>query len=163
MGEHAERGDLPAGEVEGDCGILWQHGTAMREIGLRPVCEWPAGEQDLACRERAVAGQGSQERALAGAIGTYDGEEFTGSYVERDIADENLVARTDLDSDGLQRTHGIPRAARPTSSQRKNGPPTSAVRIPIGNSAGATMVRASASASTRNAPPNSAAAGNSVR
>jgi hypothetical protein len=42
---------------------------------------------------------------------------------------------------------------RQTRSQRKNGPPSSAVRMPTGSSAGAITVRAPASQRVRKAPP----------
>ena len=52
-----------------------------------------------------------------------------------------------------------PRALRCRSIHRTTGAPTSAVRMPMGSSAGATMVRAMRSARTGNAAPRSAACG----
>lgn len=81
--------------------MLGQYGTPMRELCFLPVCERPAGKQDLAGGEGSIAGQGAQQRALAGAIGADDSEEFTRRDVERDIFDQNLVAGPDFHPDGL--------------------------------------------------------------
>ena len=58
---------------------------------------------------------------------------------------------------GLPHRSRIPRLR--SSIQRKNGAPAAAVTMPIGNSAGATMVRLTASASSSRLAPSSAEAG----
>ena len=123
----------------------------------------PAVEQHLARRELPVARQGAQQRALAGAVGADDGEELARRSASSEMSRIRTLSRALTSTPWPAAALTVPRAARPASSQRKNGPPTSAVRTPIGSSAGETMVRASASASTRKAPPNSAAAGSRVR
>ncbi len=56
-----------------------------------------------------------------------------------------------------------PSRARANNSQRKNGPPSSAVMIPTGNSVGGWSIRAAVSQITRNAPPKHSDSGNSQR
>src|SRR3546814_4690521 len=55
--------------------------------------------------------------------------------------------------------HQPPLPRRRSSSQRKNGPPTQAVRMPIGSSAGSTRVRAKRSATSMRLAPRSSEAG----
>src|SRR5262245_36501549 len=65
-----------------------------------------------------------------------------------------VLAAAPGDQDGLGHSF-LPR----TSSQRKNGPPRSAVSTPTGSSAGAMTVRAATSQIARKAPPPSRQAG----
>ncbi len=74
------------------------------------------------------------------------------------VQDVNERKPRDKDEPGEALRH-----CRRTKSQRKNGPPVSAVITPTGSSNGAMMVRATTSHPTRNAAPRHAEAGITTR
>ena len=91
-----------------------------------------------------------------------------GASPSAEMAPPDLFARQGAVVPTWRRRHGktfgpynSPRSCRrASSSQRKKGPPNRAVRIPTGNSVGASTVREAVSQITRNAPPKSHVAGN---
>ena len=107
----------------------------------------------MARRRAKVTGQHPQQRRFAGAVGADDRDHFASRDTQVDRVDqrraadrhrdaENLASRTDgLGFEKERRSETSPRCRN--NMPRKNGAPIAAVRMPIGMSAGATMVRAS--------------------
>src|SRR5690606_13437021 len=84
--------------------------------------------------------------------------------VEIDVLDEGTARTAIGDVSGFDtRAHRDNPPGRRSRSQRKNGAPMAAVRMPMGSSAGATTVRANVSAQTSRAAPSRAEAGSSIR
>src|SRR5688572_11606096 len=91
-----------------------------------------------------------QQRRLACAIGAEDGEELARPHGGAHPVQN--APRAAHDTDIFSGQHQNAPFWR-SSSHRKNGPPRRLVTMPIGSSAGTTMVRANRSAnSTRQAP-----------
>ena len=92
--------------------MLRQHGAAVRQT---PCFQWrdrPAVEQHLARGELPVAGQGAQERALAGAVGADDGEELARRQRSSEMSRIRPSPARTSTADGLQRAHmSLPRGA----------------------------------------------------
>src|SRR5262249_54660952 len=144
------------GEGEGGEMRLWHIGDQPRALAASVACKRPAGEIDVAVLRREQAEQRLEQGRLAAAVRAEQRQHLAGR--ERDVepaadhavavADREIAAREDHD-------HVL---ATLVSSQMKNGVPMSAVRMPSGISIAA-PVRANVSISSKNPPPNSAAAG----
>src|SRR5690242_7055829 len=102
----------------------------------------------------------AQGGALAGSVRADERDHFAGVHGQRQVVkDRGDVAGAHVAE--LESTHRRYSRRSRRSSQRKNGPPTNAVKMPTGISVGGSIERASKSASTRKAAPSSAAAGRS--
>src|SRR6185312_1230218 len=141
-----------------------QHRAVMGERARRIEMDVALLQSDLPARRTEIAGQHSQQRRFAGAVGADDRDHFAGRNAQIDAVDQRGAA--DHHRDRLRFENGGHSETSPrwrSSIPRKNGAPIAAVRMPIGISAGATMVRASVSAPTISAAPNSIEAGSSSR
>jgi hypothetical protein len=94
-----------------------------------------------------IAGDDAQQRRLARPVGTHEGHQLPGLHGETDVLEDRRPAEGDAHPRDRERVpccwprrlavHDQPPAVRRVrrSSQKKNGPPTSAVSIPNGRSA----------------------------
>ncbi len=153
--------DVDHTEREAQGLLLQEHGAASGELGDREGRE-RLGSQELLTqrvhvsgvpgdgrerghpRERArggrdVAGEHPEQRGLAGAVRPDEREDLPGAHLEVDPVEDGVpvdrVPDAAREQDGGAHAHppAVRRVRR--SSQKKNGPPTSAVSIPIGRSA----------------------------
>ena len=139
--------------------LLRYDGDETRELGARELLDRTPAERDLA-RERDEPRDRAQERRLPGAVRTDEPEPLPVRDDGSDPVDDGLAA--ELDGDAAQLDHAAPpRVVRSTSA--KNGAPKNAVTTPSGISAGASAVRATTSASTRNPAPTTTDSGISAR
>src|SRR5690606_27877265 len=156
-------------EPEGQVVTLQQHGALARHRGGVELGECDAVELDLTDVGLQVAGEDGEQCRLARAVGADERDDLSVAHVEVDVVKDLGRADRQADSTGLQcgaRAHqahppAVRRARR--SNQKKTGPPTSAVTIPIGRSAYAMAVRAHRSARTRSTAPPMAHAGTMAR
>ncbi|MNX51516.1 hypothetical protein D3C86_821780 [compost metagenome] len=147
-------------QVEGQARLLRKDGATPCLPRQGHVGKRGAVQAQLAVLRRELGRQCPQQRGLARAVGPQQAHDFAGAYRQRDISqDARGPARQRQLVCGKRHPSLRPRA----SSHRKNGPPTSPVTRPIGNSAGTTTVRAIQSASTSARPPASTVAGSSQR
>src|SRR6516165_10468 len=117
-----------------------------REALSRPVSEILAVEADDAFERRHESQHGLEQRRLAATIGAEQAKHFARAQIEADAAADAAIAIAEAEILRRER-HCQPRRAV-ASSQRKNGAPMNAVRMPIGTSIAA-MVRASVSTASR--------------
>jgi hypothetical protein len=109
-------------------------------------------------QQRSIGGDTSQAVVIA-RIASFatTAQKGTEEVVEKSLS---IVRQLRPTTTSVRLTQTVPKSClRASSSQRKNGPPSSAVMMPTGNSVGAITVRAAVSQITRNAPPNSSVAG----
>ena len=121
-------------------------GDPAGDLGARQRCERPAVEQHRAALGRQQAEQRLEQRGLAGAVGPEQADDLAGADGEVDVAADRLARVAEAEAPRLE-PHAQPCRPR-ASSQRKNGAPTNAVRMPSGISTAA-IVRASVSTSSR--------------
>ena len=127
-------------------------------FGVAPICRalTSAGLTIAPNTYYAHRRRGPSKRALWDTTIT----EVLAGFYEPDAVDDARPRR--LDRDAGDADHGpTVRVVRSTSA--KNGAPTNAVTTPIGSSAGASAVRATTSASTRNAAPTAIDSGTITR
>src|SRR5690554_5983395 len=107
-----------------------------------------------------VAADGLEQRRLARAIRADHGGEGARCRREGNLVQDLPIAQGNGKSADIDHRDHQAKAARLRSKiQRKKGPPTAAVTMPMGNSAGATINRLTASATNRNDAPSKAVAG----
>ena len=145
--------------------LLQQHAAQLRDAAQRSLRQLGAAEFDAADRRRTQAGQGMQQRGLAGAIAAEDGQAFADTDGEVEIAHHGAPAHRHREVGHAQ--HGAAHRGPPLgwrdSRKRNTGTPSRAVSTPTGSCCGATTVRARVSAMTSSEPPARAAAGSSTR
>src|SRR5690606_37893037 len=138
-------------------------------LSLRHVCDtarnlrpWQipkiiVAERHAPALRRKQAEKGLEERSLAASVGSEQAQHFAWRDSHGDVAPNRSFRITESKIVGRELHHDHPCRPR-RSSQRKNGAPTTAVRMPIGTSM-PPRDRASVSTSTRYAAPISIAAG----
>ena len=106
-----------------------------------------------------------QQRRFAGAVRPDQRDRLARRDRERDRVEQRLARRRAPRATCVSTTAVIARSSERwrSSIARKNGAPTSAVRMPIGTSAGAAMVRAQVSAASSRMAPRQTEAGSSRR
>ena len=117
---------------------LQQDRPLTRQLGCRLTTHRHAADLDAASGWPDIAGEDPQQTGLAGAIGPDQGQHLTTADLKVDIAEDLGVAVREAHRRGLHcRTHAQPPAVRRArrSNQKKTGPPTSEVSMPIGKSA----------------------------
>src|SRR5439155_392042 len=133
------------------------------------IAHGPSGEPDLAALRAQHAREQPQQRRLARAVGTDDAEDLAALDGERQPRKRERplaptrgprVGEGDVAELNERRQSGRLRVRR---IHTKKGAPQKAVITPTESSAGATTLRASVSAASRNAPPASAAVGTRKR
>ena len=133
------RDDLADEEPEGQAPLLRQHGAAPGEVERAHRADLPLTEPDGAGVEVEVAGQGGEQRGLAGAVGADERDQLSPADVEVDVVEDGAAAEADGHALGAEpggahaQAPEVRRARR--ISQKKNGPPTRLVSMPIGRSA----------------------------
>ena len=148
LGEQAEpRGaahqhHLQRGVGEGRRMGLRDIGRMGRDLAPGEPVERRAGKQHRPAARRDQPEQGLEQRRLAGPVGAQQAEDLARPGAERDAGPDLVAGIADRQIPGLD-GHAHVRRPRP-SSQRKNGAPTTAVRMPSGTSTAET-VRASVS------------------
>ena len=151
---------LERGHVVGQQRILRHVGEQRRPPRPRAQRQRDTVDEHVA-REVDEPDGGAQERRLAGAVGADQSE----PSARRDRRAERLhdLALAVAHGDGreLERAHRA--TCRVRSRRMKNGAPKNAVTTPIGSSAGAVSVRPGMSTRIRNAAPNAAVSGSSLR
>src|SRR5690625_2527669 len=166
MGDAAEQHDLLDLVTEMQVGQLRQHGPAAGEF-LQVLARQTLAEHLDVTLAAQLAADVPQQRALARAVATDDDDEFTAAQVQAHLAQQRPAGDAHFQLADLEKVaaaHGSLRILRSRSSRyRKNGPPSTAVTIPIGSSAGTMMVRDTRSASMSSSAPSSALAGSSTR
>src|SRR6266704_427205 len=161
-GAHVD--DLLDRKREGDIDVLRQHCAMQGELARRIGVKFSQLEPDLAAGGAEVAGQQPQQRRFAGAVRSDNGDRLAAVDTQVDRIDQRCAVDRHRDRSCLDHGRHSPASPRCRSSMaRKNGAPTAAVRMPIGISAGATMVRASVSAPTSSTAPSKAEAGSNSR
>src|SRR5581483_7491223 len=166
----AERGDVrrPAEQdvvghprTFGDDRGLRNKRDQPRPLAARQRRRPPAAEEQLAGPGREP-GNEAQQRRLARAVGADDRQPLAPRDVHVD-APQHRVAVVGHRG-GAAVDHDVTPSRRDERSTRmKNGAPKNAVTTPMGISAGDDSVRASRSATHRNAPPNSSDNGSTTR
>ena len=106
----------------------------------------------------------TNERRFACSVWAHQDGHATLLDIERYGVDQRATTRPVTDRLRREKSAQTPRPSlRPIKSQRKNGAPIAAVRIPIGISAGATSARARVSALARSAAAAATLSGRSAR
>ena len=148
---------------------LGDHGTLRHERhhpghgASLPLLRVDPGHVHRAAR-RDQAGQGVEERGLAGAVGADERDPLAGRHREVDpVQDRDPVAGHAEVAAGHGGGGGHRCPLLLLRTRRKNGAPIAAVTTPIGSSAGDIAVRATTSVRTRNAAPTSSDSGSSRR
>ncbi len=77
VGVAAQRDDLLHGEFEIELVLLWQHGQQTGPVGTAPGLDRAPVQPDLAGAGMVLAGQSSQQGALAGAVAPDQRQYFT--------------------------------------------------------------------------------------
>src|SRR5262249_27593864 len=129
-----------------------------RGLAPRYGLEGPAVEEDLAGGRVDDPGQDLQQRGLARTVLAEDG----GDLALRDLGVEPRERGSRPVARG-EAARGEDRHRLRRRSHAKSGAPTAAVTAPIGSSAGANRLRASASAATSSAAPEIAETGSRTR
>ncbi len=137
-----------------------------RALERRELARVGARDRERAAEQLGVTGDRAQQRRLAGAVGADQPDDLAGAQLERRVRDDRRAGVAD-GRGVVGEQHGVARRAHRalprTSSQMKNGPPSTAVTMPTGISIGAMIVRATRSASTSTIAPPSSDAGSSHR
>src|SRR5438876_4005093 len=156
-------------ERKGPRRLLRHHRHLARQRPGREIAHGPSGEPDLAALRAQHAREQPQQRRLARAVGTDDAEDLAALDGERQPRKRERplaptrgprVGEGDVAELNERRQSGRLRVRR---IHTKKGAPQKAVITPTESSAGATTLRASVSAASRNAPPASAAVGTRKR
>ena len=150
----AHRQHVAHREIEGQPGRRAEHRAQAGQIVQGVLGQGPLVEADGAGAGPLIAGQGGQQRALAGPVGADQHGQFAGREGQRGVAQDRPRAALNGDLLGAQAHRWRERRM----SQRKNGAPRALVSSPTGISAGATRVRAPRSAAMARAAPSSAEA-----
>ncbi len=137
--------------VSGQHGVLWNEGDGAGEPALGVARRrLPVEVDDATVRDEA--GDGAKQRCLPGSVGPDQPDPRAGVDSLGRVRDREH--RPVPDREVVQLDHQTLRCARfDRRTKRKNGAPMKAVTTPIGTSAGAWTVRATTSASMRNAAP----------
>ncbi len=109
------------------------------------------------------AGQGPQQRRLAGAVGAHQRHPLPRPHRQVHPGDGHQPVVGDLDPPAADAVHGPHPCRLDRSTIAKKGPPTKAVITPMGSSAGERIERAPRSASIRKAAPPSTESGRITR
>ena len=162
-GHAAERHHLFDREPETQALALRQHGALTSALLWRPFIEFAVVELNTPVRRGPFARQQSQQRGLARTVGPEHGVHAARFQSQRYRIEQADAANLTAQIAGSER-HSVSAELRLRSSRAmKNGPPTSAVRMPMGSSVGASHNRAATSASVSSNAPSSAEAGSSKR
>lgn len=155
----SEFDDLQHREVPRGLEIL-RHVSDEAAARLRRQCQHPlAIERHVARSGRPKPGEVPQERRLAGSVRAHEPDERARFERHGEAVDEGLAIVFDTEIRYLERHYAL--SLRP-SRMRKNGPPTMAVIMPSGTSAGGSNDRASPSHTSTIAAPMAALAGRST-
>ncbi len=133
--------------------VITAHGRQLRPCadGEEHVCErWHQGDYALRWRLGGDDGCRCKNRCQPEGVPKGDSPPIPCIKHRRSMLDSRLMRTVD--------GHAFL-----TSNHMKNGPPMTAVTTPTGSSIGAMIVRATRSHKTRNAAPNSEAAGKTMR
>ena len=152
MGGAPERDVLAHRHPRGDLGVLGDERHDPGAGALLHPRDRPALQADRPGAHPAQPGHRLDEGRLARPVGTDHRAPRPGLDARDDVVDQVAAARAHgeaLDLDRVHRTTGRRRLRMTT----KTGAPTRAVTTPRGSSDGATTVRATVSARTRNAAP----------
>ncbi|CAI7652318.1 unnamed protein product, partial [Penicillium discolor] len=150
--------DLLDREGEGDGVLLQQHGALPGEVAGTDTRDRTAVEEDGAGHRSDVPREHAEQGGLARAVRPDEGVHLAGvdgdGRVVEDGASVPDAHREPLAPQARAHAHPPDRRRVRTRSQRKNGPPTRDVIMPMGRSASGTAVRATRSAAAmRSAPP----------
>src|SRR5256886_674488 len=165
----AHQHELLDRERKGPRRLLRHHRHLARQRPGREIAHGPSVEPDLAALRAQHAREQPQQRRLARAVGTDDAEDLAALDGERQPRKRERplaptrgprVGEGDVAELNERRHSGRLRVRR---IHTKKGAPQKAVITPTESSAGATTLRASVSAASRNAPPASAAVGTRKR
>src|SRR5204863_334199 len=161
--------ELLDGEGKGSRRLLRHHRHLTRQLPGGELAHAPRAEPDLPALRRQHAREQPQQRRLARAVRADHPEDLAALDRERQPGERErplpALRRPRvgeghvLELDEWRHTGRI----RVRSTQTKNGAPQKAVMTPTDSSAGATRLRASVSAASRNAPPARAAVGTRKR
>ena len=149
----SEGDDFGDAEREGQFLALWQHGAFAREAEGAVGGKGFVVVGDLSVLRAVVAAKEFDEGGFARAVRADDGGVAATGDGEVELIDEGFAAALQGEAAGFEvRGHSVfPRRCQ-TRVARK-GAPMAAVRMPMGSSAGAMMVRAMRSASESSAAP----------
>mgnify|MGYP001092140931 CR=1 FL=1 len=144
----------PAHEHEIERGIrehlrlcLRDIGNAARSLRAGERTDVLAAEKNTPALRRQKAKQRAKEGRLPAAVRPKEAHDFASTDRQRRVTSNRMLGISKCESFGLDAHHDHPWRPR-QSSQRKNGAPTTAVRMPIGTSMRA-IERARTSTSTR--------------
>jgi hypothetical protein len=124
-------------EPEGQALLLQLDGAVPGQLAGGVRTEVAVLERDPAGGRVDVAGEHAEQRGLAGAVGPDQRDQLAGADVEVDVDEDRVAVDGDGDALGVESDHAQPPAVRRARriSQKKNGPPISAVSMPMGRSA----------------------------
>ncbi len=129
-------------EPEGQALLLQQHRPAAGQRTRAVRAQRLAVDLDDAVRGLHVARERRQQGGLAGPVGTDQRDHLAAPHRQVDAVEDAGAAEGDPDAGGPQGRRGRGAHAQPPalrrarrSSQKKNGPPTNEVSIPMGRSA----------------------------
>ena len=128
----AHQDDLQGGIGEGRRVGLGHIGDPAGNFGPGEAGERLPGQEHPPALRRQQSEQRLEQRSLAGTVGAEQAEHRAGAGRERDARPDLVPRITDREITRLER-HAHARRPR-ASSHRKNGAPTTAVRIPSGTS-----------------------------
>ncbi len=128
--------DVDDPEAEGERLLLEEYGAVPGQPSYRPLRQRLAVQGDRAAVGPGVAGEHREQRRLARAVGPDEYRQLARCETKGDLAQDRRAAEGEADVVGDEH-HAHPPAVRRVrrSSQKKTGPPTSAVSMPIGRSA----------------------------
>jgi len=160
-----KRGKIAHKKRERDEALLRNDREPLSDLAAREPVERDARQPDLPMVREKRAREHTQERGLARAVRPDHDQKAPARELEIHAIEHcGRAERVSHSAGDEQRlVHDGILASSRRSSTRKSGPPTSAVSAPTGSSTGASTIRASVSATTRNAAPASAEAGTSMR
>ncbi len=130
--------DVERTERERHARLLQHDRASPREVDERLPPQVDAVEQHASRVGPGVARQHREQGRLARAVGPDERDELAAAHVQVDVVEDDGRAVRDAHAARREpRAHAQPPAARRVRrmSQKKNGPPTSAVSMPIGRSA----------------------------
>ena len=167
---------VPATEMRvatGECGFqygagkgivvpLRQPATVLRSLAWAKVCVRGTAQRDLAGIGITQPGEHRKQGRFAGAIPAKDGQPLAGLQSKVEIGADLMFADADIKAMRFDQRGTIHRGCL-ANRNRNTGTPISAVSTPTGSCCGATMVRASVSASVNIVPPARTDAGSSRR
>jgi hypothetical protein len=157
MGDAPERDHVPHEVAERAVEMLRHRSAELGEPAGRLVGQDGRAKLHRSVRRRRQAGNCPEQSGLAGTVGPEDRQEPAPRRPEADLVDEPPPGARDGEALHAQRHAAVPLWCRRRPMNK--GAPTRLVTMPVGSSAGATTVRAAASARMTSTAPRVADAG----